>query len=464
MPVTTVDTPLDEAAASAKTPGKAEWLARIPIQNPVDRRNAPMLELLLVLLALLPPVAWIYRWLMVSIPWRPGETVSLLSSMALSALAIFSLALIRRGRFQWAVRQLLVVVGLAMLVGYLGGGFQANRFEHPVQVTWLVVAGLMIGRRALWLMYGWTVLVFAVGVWRDAHAPGAESSLLTGGDAAISALIFLFIAIVVDRAGAALRESLAAADARGVELTHANAALHAEIAERERTQAQLVHAQKMEAVGWLASGMAHDFNHLLGLVRGYAQRGRDAGSDAEMRDALSGVESAARRATAVSRKLLNFSRLEGAQPDTFDAGEQMLVLQPMLRQLFGSAVAVDIQVASGAHPVHMDRSHFELIMLNIAANAHHAMPDGGCFTVCIGRSDNGGDVCIDLRDDGTGMPEDVRAQAFDAFFTTKPQGQGSGIGLPVIQDLIAAAGGKITLHSTLGEGTQMRIRLPAASM
>jgi hypothetical protein len=122
--------------------------------------------IVLLMLGGLPPLAWAYR-LSIGIPWRSGETLSLSLSLALSALAIFSFVLIRRGRLQWAVRQLIAVVAVVVMLSYPGNGFTANWFEHPVQVTWLVIAGLMIGRKALWMTYGWSVLAFAIGVWRD---------------------------------------------------------------------------------------------------------------------------------------------------------------------------------------------------------------------------------------------------------------------------------------------------------
>ncbi len=438
------------------------WLARVPIDDPVDRRNAPMLQIVLLLLGSLPPLAWAYR-LTTGIPWRSGETLSLCLSLALSALAIFSFVLIRRGRLQWAVRQLMAVVALVVMLSYLGNGFDANRFEHPVQVMWLVIAGLMIGRRALWLMYAWTVLAFAVGVWRDvgAKVPAASSVANFGVDAAISATIFLFVAIVVDRSMSALRESLDAANRRGSELAEANRRLQDEIAERERVQSQLIHAQKVEAVGRLASGVAHDFNHLLGLILGYAERGQRSSDSAEAQKALSGVESAARRASAISQKLLNFSRQDLARAETFDACAALLDMRMPLRQLFDPAVEIDFDLPERPVPIHFDRVHFELMVLNIAANADHAMPDGGSFTIALRHAEEEGAlVALDLSDTGHGMGEDVRARVFEPFFTTKPSGQGTGLGLAVVRDLVVNAEGRIEVESRVGEGTVFRIRLP----
>jgi signal transduction histidine kinase len=441
------------------------WLSRVPIEDPVDRRNAPMLQIVLLMLGSLPPLAWAYR-LSSGIPWRPGETLSLSLSLALSGLAIFSFILIRRGRLQWAVRQLMAVVAAIVMLSYAGNGFDANRFEHPVQVMWLVIAGLMIGRKALWLMYGWIVLAFVVGAWRDVRAKVEAASSVAdfGMDAAISAVIFLFIAIVVDRSVAALRESLQAATQRGDALDHVNQRLHAEIFERERVQTQLVHAQKVEAVGRLASGVAHDFNHLLGLMLGYAERGRKAADIKILLETIEGMELAAKRARAVSRKLLSFSRHDDDNPQTFDLREALRDVQPMLRQLFDPSVRVHLALPEQPAQVHIDRAQFDLAILNIAANADQAMPDGGAFNISVRADDNDdGFVAIELRDTGQGMDDAVRAQVFDPFFTTKPRGEGTGLGLAVTRDLIVKAGGDINVVSAPGQGATFTVRLPVAA-
>lgn len=442
------------------------WLSRVPIDDPVDKRNAPMLQIVLLLLGSLPPLAWAYR-LSSGIPWRPGETLSLSLSLALSALALFSFVLIRRGRLQWAARQLMAVVAVVVMLSYVGNGFDANRFEHPVQVTWLVIAGLMIGRKALWLMYAWTVAAFAIGVWRDVQVKveAAASAANLSVDAAISAAIFLFIAIVVDRSVSALRESLDAAMRRADELAQANRLLQAEIAERERVQSQLIHAQKVEAVGRLASGVAHDFNHLLGLILGYAERGKRTADTAEMQKVLAGVESAARRATAISRKLLNFSRHDLTRPETFDACEALLEMQTPLRQLFDPAVEIALALPERPVPIHFDRAHFELMVLNIAANADHAMPEGGRFTIALKEPHgNVPAVALDLSDTGHGMDEEVRTRVFEPFFTTKPYGQGTGLGMAVVRDLVVNAAGDIDVESSAGIGTTLKIRLPKVEL
>ncbi len=437
------------------------WLSRAPIEDPVDRRNAPMLQVLLLMLALTSPLMWLYRIFGTDSPWRPGETASLITSVAVSLFAFFDLWLVRRGRFQGAVRLLMVVLAIAMLLGYLGSGFGANRYEQPIQAVWLIVAGLVMGRRALWLMYGWMVLAFAAGSVVDFRAgDNVDPAMVVAVDCIIAALIFLFIAIVVDRTVTALRESLQAATRRGDELVRVNEHLQAEISERERMHEQLIHSQKVEAVGRLASGVAHDFNHLLGLVLGHAARGKRADTDDEVHKALAGVESAARRATAVAQELLSFSRQEITRTETFDVGTALREMEMMLRQLFDPAVEIVLDLPEWPAPIHFDRAQFELMILNLAANAEHAMAEGGRFRIAVEQMHDTPAVAIDLHDTGHGMSEDVRARIFEPFFTTKPSGQGTGLGLAVTRDLIVGAGGSIEVDSSPGAGATFRIRLP----
>jgi signal transduction histidine kinase len=209
--------------------------------------------------------------------------------------------------------------------------------------------------------------------------------------------------------------------------------------------------------------VAHDFNHLLGLVLGYAQRGQRASDEEEKQKALIGVESAARRATAVSQKLLTFSRQDVAQPEVFDVSAALREMQGPLRQLLDPAVEIVFDFPELPALIHFDRAQFELMILNIAANANYAMSDGGCFHVAVRALSEPARVAIELRDTGCGMDEETRAHIFEPFFTTKPRGQGTGLGLAVIHDLILNSEGSIKVKSSPGNGAEFSIHLPSAA-
>lgn len=385
---------------------------------------------------------------------------SMLASLGLCVLSALCVALIRKGRFQLALRLLLGVIALLMMDSYARQGMASNLYELPVQVAWLVVAGLMAGRRALWALYAWMVLAFTAGTLTDVRLgklPDPWQALASYG--VISALMFLFIVVVVDRSTVALRESLAAARARGDELAAAKTRLEAEIAERERLHGQLIHSQKVEAAGRLAAGVAHDFNHLLNLVLGYAARASGTEDEAQRREALAGVESAARRATAVSRKLTTFSHRGTAVAETFDVNAALTEMQPMLRQLFGPGVVIVFEPAAQTQHVCMDRGEFELVVLNLAANANDAMPEGGRFGIAV-RAQASGRVLLSFSDSGYGMDEAVRSRIFEPFFTTRTNGQGSGLGLAVASDVVAISGGSLSVDSAPGRGTTFQLELP----
>ena len=431
------------------------WLKRVPLKDPVDRRNAPMLQVVLLLLGVMPPLLWAYRALLSDIPWRPGEGASMFMGLLISAIALFGVLLIWRGRLQWALRQMLVVAAVIMVLAHATGGNAANNNEQYLLVVWMVLAGLMIGRRALWLMYAAGLLALALGGISDAKITSGPLGDPWNVAVAvlINALVFLLIAVVVDRSVCALRESLAEAVLHSDALQEANRRLEAEMAARDLMYEQLIHAQKVESVGRMASGIVHDFNNLLSLILGYAAKGRQSTDLDQMKLALVGVEEAGRRATAVTRQLLDFSRRDFTRIERFDAVQALRELQPMLRQLFDPRIHIEYDLPAVEAYIEFDQAQLDLVVLNIAANANDAMPDGGRFEVVLRPNTGRGYVELMLKDSGQGMTDQVRQRIFEPFFTTKPREQGSGLGLAVASQLLLGAGGDISVLSELGKGT-----------
>ncbi len=461
---------MDQASSRRLARGKglwrriSSWFRDVPVADPVDRRNAPMFLFVLLILAVSPPLAWAYRILLSDAAWRPGETASLLLSLCVSAMALAGVLLIRRGYFRFATRSFLLAIALVMMLSHAETGLAAQSHEQPLQVVWIVIAGLVVGRWALWAMYACSVLAMGIGLMVDLgkKSTGVFSVVDESVGILLSAIVLLLLAIVVDRCVAALRESLREATRRGDQLAVANLRLKAEIVEREKAQDRLVHAQKVEAVGRLASGVAHDFNHLLSLILGFARKGHHETDPDALKKALMGVEAAARRATAVSHKLLNFSRQEVAKVETFDARLVIDELKPMLRQLFDPRTSITVDMDPVPHWIAFDRTQFELVVLNIAANANDAMPEGGRFRLHLRMLADAGRVALEMSDSGSGMPPDVQARIFEAFYTTKLPGRGTGLGLAVVHDLVVAAGGTLEVHSEPGQGSRFVIDLPGA--
>jgi len=217
---------------------------------------------------------------------------------------------------------------------------------------------------------------------------------------------------------------------------------------------------KMDNVGRLASGIAHDFNHLLALIQGYVAKARRSEGET-LQAALQGADSATRRASAVSRRLLDFSRLEPGRPQLLDAAATLAAMAPTLQQVFDDRVHCEVETGDVQRLIHFDPAQLESILLSLAVNASHAMPDGGRFTLRLQPPDTDGRVVLQLQDTGQGMSETVRARCLEPFFTTKPVGQGTGLGLAVTASLVEAAGGAVQVHSRPGEGTRIDLQLPS---
>jgi len=247
-------------------------------------------------------------------------------------------------------------------------------------------------------------------------------------------------------------------------------------AERARLEADLRQAQKMETVGRFAGGLAHDFNNMLTAIGGYAElltQSLDP-QDARYDDAVEitrGVE----RASAITRQLLAFARRQSVKREAVQVNDVISDMERLLRGLIG----VDIDMALDLQPdipfVEADQSQLEQVILNLALNARDAMHRGGQLTISTGVADvspehrrglarlpAGEYVRLTVRDTGTGMDADTSARAFEPFFSSKPVGEGTGLGLSVVFGIVESHGGRITVDTELGEGTVFTVLLPPA--
>jgi len=439
------------------------WLRRVPIADPVDRRNAPALQVLFLFLGCEIPLNKLYHLLTApQIQMTAGQlAVDVGTDAAMSVAAWAGVWMIRRGLLQQAAAAFIAVVLCSAVAANLAFGYQVQAFD-PYPMMMLTLAALVIGRRALWVVYLCITLIFWAGMespWgRDPRGTRSPFQNLPS-----LALSYLMITLVLDRTVAALRESLWRA-------RRSAARLRVEMRERAQAQQRLLHLQKIELVGQLASGVSHDFNNVLSAILGYAEQRHcvheldfDPPRDAlALADALDGVALAAQRGVSISRKLLSFSRREVSVPERFDAGEALRGIQPMLRQLFGPTVRLHLDVAPEPLPLFLDRSRLDLTLLNFAANARDAMPGGGSFSICLRRE--GACARIEIADTGVGMSADVQRQAFEPFFTTKPAGQGTGLGLAVAFEMAQEAQGSLEVRSAPGAGTCFVLRLPLAAL
>lgn len=441
----------------------AAWLSRIPVADPVDRRNAAVIQALLLFLAITIPATMAFglavTWpaLRGNVPWQ--MVVSISFSLGIAVVAAVGVWKIRRGVFRPAVRAILAVFLLMLAVNAAANGLQRQLPDQLAQMIVLILSGLVLGRRSLWIAMALLLGIVATGALRDALVTFADAPVRALYNVPSTLFSYLLVAVLIDRTTQALRESLRDANQR-------RAALEAEILERERTHAQLIHAQKKEITEQMASGMAHDFNNIFAVITGFtAQRHDDDGEPDRVRlrqleDSLEAVEASARRGLAISRRLLRFSRSDAPSVETFDALDAVQSLVPMIRQLLGPDIVLTVQGQGAPHAIVFDRPQFELMLLNIASNARDAIRGEGHFNISVDATAEG--VVIALRDDGHGMPPEVVQRAFEPFFSTKPADSGTGLGLAVVAELVRNAGGGIHAVSPPGEGTCIVMRLPHA--
>ena len=249
-----------------------------------------------------------------------------------------------------------------------------------------------------------------------------------------------------------------------------------EVAARQKAQAQLAHGQRMEALGQLAGGIAHDFNNVLQAVGGGAKLIEDAGDNlARVRRIAAMVREAAGRGGAVTRRLLAFSRRADLRAEPLNAQDLLRGMQEVLAYTLGGGITVDLEVEVRLPPLLADKGQIETVLVNLAANARDAMAGQGTITLSavaalVSGEDGeglpqlapGAYIRLSVHDAGVGMSPEVLARASEPFFTTKPRGKGTGLGLAMARGFAEQSGGAFALESELGRGTTVSLWLPVA--
>ncbi|HEY1370705.1 MAG TPA: ATP-binding protein [Gaiellaceae bacterium] len=246
-----------------------------------------------------------------------------------------------------------------------------------------------------------------------------------------------------------------------------------ELHERQRLEGQLRHSQKMDALGRVAAGVAHDFNNLVTVIAGFTSLIIKSVDDKpQLRAHAEQVGRAAERAAVLIRQLLLFSRKEPTKPTVIPADDLVTGMETMLRRLLGAKIELVARPDAGSASLRGDRGQLEQVLLNLAVNARDAMPDGGRLTLetqTIALDPAAADalvlepgswVLLRASDTGTGMDERTKAHLFEPFFTTKPPGEGTGLGLATCWGIVSESGGRIDVESELGRGSVFTVYLP----
>ncbi len=255
-----------------------------------------------------------------------------------------------------------------------------------------------------------------------------------------------------------------------------------DLGERKRLEEQFIQAQKMDAVGRLAGGIAHDFSNLLTAILGFTNlllRNRPANDPA--RADLEQIKKAGERGSALTRQLLAFSRKQDLQLQVLDLNGIVREMDTMLRPLIGEDLELVTVLADDLKPIKADPNHLEQVIMNLAVNARDAMRDGGKLTITTANAGWGGGpnaimpasageaadaahtyVQLSVRDTGCGMDKETQERIFEPFFTTKGRGKGTGLGLATVYGIVNQLGGQIFVASEPGQGTVFDIYLPAS--
>lgn len=262
---------------------------------------------------------------------------------------------------------------------------------------------------------------------------------------------------------------------RTEELRVSNEQLRTEIEQRERAQEMLRHSQKLEAVGQLTGGIAHDFNNLLTVVIGNMDtlmRRLGSSTDPRIQRPIENALEGARKAAALTQRLLAFARRQPLKPKPADPNRLVQRMSELLYRTLGEAIEIETVLAAGAWAIEVDTAQLESAILNLAVNARDAMPRGGKLTIETSNAyvddayaqENaisvGQYVMICVSDTGVGIPEELMDNVFDPFFTTKVTGQGTGLGLSQVYGFVKQSGGNVRIYSELDAGTTVRLYLP----
>ena len=302
------------------------------------------------------------------------------------------------------------------------------------------------------------------------------------------------LSILPPNAGAIARDSLATGQKKLREEVHINGrtitwsffpvvasqVVHcygADVTDMLNLEAQFRHAQKLESVGQLAAGVAHDFNNILTVIQGYADclLARRNAATAPPPKALKQIADAARRAAALTRQLLMFSRKQVIQPKVLDLNAVLQNLANMLPRLLGEDIALEFDYAPTFPPIEADTGMLEQVVMNLAVNSRDAMPKGGklshralpvsrlmrTMSASIRSRAPGTFVCLTVTDTGCGMDRQTLDRIFEPFFSTKEVGKGTGLGLATVYGIVKQHQGWIEVSSEVGRGTTFNIYFPA---
>ncbi len=380
---------------------------------------------------------------------------------------------------QWALISILGSLTTGMLWGIGASGLFPADEMHQLFLAF-VIGGMCAGTTVANSAHVPTVLAFILPASLPLAARFFAEGSLTRLVSAVMLVVFAgALSLISLRAhgtfGARIRLQLVLARQKRA-LSEANARLRQEVAGRQKAEATLQQAQKMEAIGHLTGGIAHDFNNLLHVVTGnLSMITRLADRDPRILSYAQAAEQAAQQGARLTSSLLAFARRQSLQARRVNANTLLQEFEPILLRAVGSKIQFHAFLAPDLPDCVADPAHFQSAILNLVINARDAMPEGGQLSITttgvtlaaaelLANPDAkpGPFISVAVRDDGVGMTTDVLAQVFEPFFTTKEVGKGSGLGLSQVYGFTRQSSGHVRLQSQPGSGTCVTLYLPVA--
>jgi signal transduction histidine kinase/ActR/RegA family two-component response regulator len=432
--------------------------------GPLDWRHK-LLEWLAVSAFALASIAFPVVTVLAVTVTHPFWMAVMLGLYLLLTLATFA----RRLPYVARALALLVALGSVALLGLARVGYQVGPGTGSALIV--ILSGLLLGRRAMLGAFALTLCAIpAVGVYTQQSggsflAPGVNDPTQLANWWRVAAVYALFtgvlaaaVSFVVDHI-----QHLLAQRTEALERLHAASLLKQEaehaLGDAQRTISQM---QKLEALGRLAGGVAHDFNNSLVVILGYADMLRArAQPDPEIERGLSEIITAGNHAAGLTRKLLSFGRRAVSVPRALAPSQALTEIEGMLRRVLPENIELHLVVDNDLPAVFADPGELQQVLLNLCMNARDAMPSGGLLTMrATRRVANGSEwLAIEVQDTGCGMDEHTRTHAFDPFFTTKGE-RGTGLGLSTVYGIIGQNGGHVWVDSELGRGSRFTLLLP----
>ena len=391
---------------------------------------------------------------------RPGRLPPLLRQMGFGVVCAFGFIAARVGVDQLApTAGPFALIYISVLIATLFGRWQAGVVCYILTMSWT-----------------WTILLPRAAALRLAR-PADGPRTLVNALAILTVLIFAEVFRGAVRRAAAQRDAALADMAdRETELRELNATLEKRVQERSarlmQTEEALRQSQKLEAIGQLTGGVAHDFNNLLTVIKGSVELlNRAKLPDGKHMRYIAAIGDTADRAAKLTSQLLAFARRQTLRPETIDVGLCAREIGGIIRSLIGARMELDVQIPDDALFVKADRSQFDTAVVNLAVNARDAMNGEGSLTISVTPADGmpsirsheavcGDFVALTVTDSGTGIDPDSLEHIFEPFYTTKPVGEGTGLGLSQVFGFAKQSMGDVQVRSEAGSGASFTIYLP----